>query len=41
MTNEQLLEKLSQVLILTLKYTKTAQNYQDKKTNNIKIVILK
>ena len=29
------------VLILTLKYTKTAQNYQDKKTNNIKIVILK
>ena len=30
-----------QLLILTLKYTKTAQNYQDKKTNNIKIVILK
>ena len=29
------------LLILTLKYTKTAQNYQDKKTNNIKIVILK
>ena len=29
------------MLILTLKYTKTAQNYQDKKTNNIKIVILK
>ena len=31
----------SYLLILTLKYTKTAQNYQDKKTNNIKIVILK
>lgn len=29
------------LLILTLKYTKIAQNYQDKKTNNIKIVILK
>ena len=37
-----ILDILSQkVLILTLKYTKTAQNYQDKKTNNIKIVILK
>ena len=35
------IESIFWVLILTLKYTKTAQNYQDKKTNNIKIVILK
>ena len=34
-------EEKEKLLILTLKYTKTAQNYQDKKTNNIKIVILK
>ena len=34
-------EMMKYLLILTLKYTKTAQNYQDKKTNNIKIVILK